>query len=69
MASELIRRMREALDAMDPTTRSVFERVRLDDRDYASIAHELGISMSDVEHHFADALLQIWRHLDLADRS
>jgi len=68
MKSELIRRMREALDAMDPVTRTVFERVRLDGRDYAQIANELGLTIREVEERFADALLQIWRHLDRAER-
>lgn len=68
MESELIRRMREALDAMDPVTRTVFERVRLDGQDYAQIAKELGLTIREVERRFADTLLQIWRYLDRAER-
>lgn len=68
MESELIRRMRAALDAMDPVTRAVFERVRLDDRSYVEIADELGLTIDEVERGFAEALLQIWRHLDRGDR-
>ena len=68
MKSEMIDRMREALDAMDPATRTVFERVRLDGRDYVQIADELGLTIREAEQHFADALLQIWRHLERADQ-
>jgi len=68
MNSELIDRMREALDAMDPVTRTVFERVRLDGRDYVQIADETGLTIREVEQRFADALLQIWWHLDRAGR-
>lgn len=68
MESELVRRMRAALDAMDPVTRTVFERVRLDGQDYAQIAKELGLTIREVERRFADALLQIWRYLDRAER-
>ena len=69
MQSDLIARMRRALEAMDPVTRLVFERVRLDNRGYAQIADELGFPTHEVEQRFADALLQIWRHLDRRDRS
>jgi len=68
MKSELIDRMREALDMMDPVTRTVFERARLDEKDYARIAGELDITIEGVERRFAEALLQIWRHLDRAER-
>jgi len=68
MKSELVDRMRAALNAMEPVTRTVFERVRLDSRDYPQIAEELGLTIHEVEQRFADALLQIWRHLDWADR-
>jgi DNA-directed RNA polymerase specialized sigma24 family protein len=68
MKSELIDRMRAALDAMDPVTRTVFERVRLDGRDYVQIANELGLTIREVEQRFADALLQIWRQLDRTER-
>jgi len=67
MKRELICRMREALDTMDPVTRTVFERVRLDGRDYAQIADELRLTVAEVERRFADALLQIWQHLERAE--
>jgi len=60
--------MREALDAMDPATRAVFERVRLEDQDYEQIADALGLTIAEVEQRFAEALLHIWRHLDRANR-
>ena len=68
MKSEMIDRMRAALDAMAPVTRTVFERVRLDGRDYVQIANELGLTIREVEQRFADALLQIWRQLDRTER-
>ena len=67
MTRELVDRMREALGTMDPLTRTVFERVRLDGQDYLQIANALSLTVPDVEQRFADALLHIWIHLDRAD--
>lgn len=65
--SDTVRRLSSALDTMDETERAVFERIRFSDQDYRQIAAELGLSVRQVERHFASALLHIWRMLDRED--
>jgi RNA polymerase sigma-70 factor (ECF subfamily) len=62
-----VHRLKRALDSMHEMERAVFERVRFGDQDYSQIAAELGLSVREVERHFAAALLHIWRVLDRED--
>ena len=59
--AELLRRIRHALDTMDELPRAVFDLHRYRDLDYRRIALELGISVSEVECHMADAMLHLLR--------
>lgn len=58
---EVLRRIAQALDTMDELPRAVFERHRYRDLDYHQIAAELGITVRQVERHFAAAMLHIMR--------
>ncbi len=58
-APELLRRIEAIVAAMDPMTREVFLMLRLENLSYARIAHELGISISEVECHVAQAIYAI----------
>ena len=49
---------------MDALPRAVFERARFRNLDYVQIAGELGITVTDVEQHFAAAMLHILDHTD-----
>ncbi|WP_129782240.1 RNA polymerase sigma factor [Peristeroidobacter soli] len=55
-AEECLKRMRDALDAVNPRTREIFFMQRLDGLSYAQIARQMGISISAVEKHMASAL-------------
>jgi DNA-directed RNA polymerase specialized sigma24 family protein len=56
-----IKRMRRAIETMEPGHRAIFERIRFQDMDYARIASELGITIDEVERGFALALAHIDR--------
>lgn len=53
---QCLQRMRDALDAVSRRTRNVFFMQRLDGLSYAQIAERLGVSVSAVEKHIANAL-------------
>lgn len=59
-----VRRIEKALTTMDALPRAVFERARFRNLDYVQIAGELGITVTDVEQHFAAAMLHILDHTD-----
>ena len=59
-----LRRIEQALATMDELPRAVFERARFQNLDYAQIADELGITINEVEQHFAAAMLHIVEHTD-----
>ena len=58
---EILRRIERALDTMEELPLEVFERHRYRDLDYHQIAAELGITVRQVERHFAAAMLHIMR--------
>ena len=57
--AEQLRRLRDALDTMEPLPRAVFDMHRYRDLDFPQIANELGISVTEVEHQFAAAMLHL----------
>lgn len=58
MADDLAQ-LRENLDTMPEPERQVFESARFCNLDYAAIAAELGIDISEVERLLARALLHL----------
>ena len=58
-ASLLVARIERVIARLDPMTREVFLMLRLENRSYARIAHELGISVAEVEHLIARAIREI----------
>ncbi|MCR5870362.1 MULTISPECIES: sigma factor-like helix-turn-helix DNA-binding protein [unclassified Sphingomonas] len=61
---ELLRRIDQALDTMEPLPYAVFERHRFSGLDYARIAIELGVSVDEVERALADAMFHINRSVE-----
>lgn len=59
--AEQLRRLRDALDTMEPLPRAVFDLHRYRDLDFPQIADELGISVAEVERQFAAAMFHLLR--------
>lgn len=57
--AEQLRRLRDALDTMEPLPRAVFDLHRYRDLDFSQIADELGISVAEVERQLATAMLHL----------
>ena len=62
-AQQLLERIEAIVAAMDPVTREVFLLHRVDGWPYPRIAHALGIEVSEVERHVAEAIVAIDRGL------
>ncbi|WP_109808760.1 RNA polymerase sigma factor [Sphingosinithalassobacter portus] len=58
---EVLRLLEHALETMDELPLAVFERARYRDLNYHQIAEELGLTTSQVERHFAAAMLHIMK--------
>ena len=56
---ELAGRIEAALRSMPRTTRRVFELHRYDDKSFAEIAVELGLTARTVEKHLAAAMVRL----------
>jgi len=56
-------RIREAIVALPEPTGTVYRQHLLDDLDYRSIEARLDLSVAEVEHHVAQAILFIDRYL------
>lgn len=70
-AQILVERIEQVIASLDPMTREAFLMLRLENLSYARIAHELGISVTEVEQHIARAISEIDRgmtELEQADR-
>jgi len=52
----LVAAMEAVVAGMDPLTRDLFVRHRLDGWPYNRIAHERGLSVAEVERHIASAI-------------
>lgn len=52
-----------AVDNMSPMQREIFLGIRVDELSYAELARLHGITVAEVEHHFAGALRILDRHM------
>lgn len=60
---ESIRQMEEALLNMPRIQREIFLAVRLDDMSYEEIGRRTGLTVKQVEHHFARSLSKFVRQM------
>ncbi|MGQ3230975.1 MAG: RNA polymerase sigma factor [Blastomonas fulva] len=58
-----LRRAERAVDNMSPMQREIFLGIRVDELSYIEIAATHGITVADVERHFAGALRILDRHM------
>jgi DNA-directed RNA polymerase specialized sigma24 family protein len=58
-----LRRAERAVDAMSPMQREIFLGIHVDELSYIEIAATHGITVAEVEHHFAGALRILDRDL------
>lgn len=58
-----LRRAERAVDAMSPMQREIFLSIRVDELSYAEVAALHGITVTEVEQHFAGALRILDRHM------
>lgn len=63
-----LRRLGEAVSKLKPVQREVLLLCRVEGLAYHQIAERLGISRDAVERHLADALYELDRRLDRAER-
>ncbi|HWV59018.1 MAG TPA: sigma factor-like helix-turn-helix DNA-binding protein [Sphingopyxis sp.] len=56
-----------AVDRLPPMTRKVFLAIRVEELSYSAIAARFGISVADVEAHFAVALRVLFQVMDEKD--
>jgi RNA polymerase sigma-70 factor (ECF subfamily) len=63
-ARQELARVAKALEGLPPRCRAAFELHRFGNLSYAQIAHRMGISISMVEKHVAEALLRLADALD-----
>ncbi len=52
-----------AVDCMSPMQREIFLVIRVDELSYSQVADLLGITVAEVEQHFAGALRILDRHM------
>lgn len=52
-----------AVDCMSPMQREIFLAIRVDEISYAKAAALHGVTVAEVEHHFAGALRILDRHM------
>lgn len=62
--AEIIERLEAGLHRMPKLRREIFLAIRLDDASYAEIAERTGLSVEDVERHFAQSMLALRDALD-----
>jgi RNA polymerase sigma-70 factor (ECF subfamily) len=58
-----LRRTERAMDAMPPMQREIFLAIRVDELSYSEAAALHGITVAEVERHFAGALRILDRHM------
>ncbi len=61
---EIIKRLEAALQRMPKLRREIFFAVRVDELSYAEIAERTGLSVQQVEWHFAQSMLALRDALD-----
>lgn len=62
--AEVIERLEAGLKRMPKLRREIFLAIRLDDLSYAEIAERTGLSVKQVERHFAESLFTLHQALD-----
>lgn len=62
--AEIIERLEAGLQRMPKLRREIFLAIRLDDLSYAEIAERTGLSVQQVERHFAESLFTLHQALD-----
>ncbi len=62
--AEIVERLEAGLQRMPKLRREIFFAIRLDDASYAEIAERTGLSVQQVERHFAESMLAIRDALD-----
>lgn len=60
----ILARLERAVRRMPRLQRDIFLAIRLDDLSYPEIAERTGLSVREVERHFANSLVSIARALD-----
>jgi len=58
-----LRRAERAVDAMSPIQCEIFLGIRVDELSYSKLAAMHGITVAEVEYHFAGALRILDRHM------
>jgi RNA polymerase sigma-70 factor (ECF subfamily) len=66
--TDRLRAMRRAFAKLDPLTQQVFLAHRVEGLSYGETAERHGISAEAVERHVADALYELAREVDRAER-
>ena len=56
---EIIERLEAGLQRMPKLRREIFLAIRLDDASYAEIAERTGLSVRQIERHFAESMLAL----------
>jgi RNA polymerase sigma-70 factor (ECF subfamily) len=59
-----LKRLERAIRKLPRRQREIFCAIRFDDLSYEEIAQRTGLSVAEVEHLFAEALLNFMRRLD-----
>lgn len=62
--AEIIERLEAGLQRMPNLRREIFLAIRLDDLSYAEIAERTGLSVSQVERHFARSMVTLLEAFD-----
>lgn len=62
--AEIIERLEAGLQRMPKLQREIFLAIRLDDLSYTEIAERTGLSLRQVEWHFAEGLFTLHQALD-----
>jgi RNA polymerase sigma-70 factor (ECF subfamily) len=63
-----LKRLERAIRKLPRRQREIFCAIRFDDLSYDEIAQRTGLSVAEVEHLFAEALLHFMRRLDRPKR-
>lgn len=62
--AEIIERLEAGLQRMPPLRREIFLAIRLDDLSYTEIAERTGLSVRQVERHFAESMVTLLQAFD-----